>query len=330
MVCGGGYWRIRTLHDPPGGRAGHCLPLCPGVGDTTAIMAGTGKGAERGILFKRAEALETANKLDTIVLDKTGTITEGKPAVSDLVLDGDHMTEENLLKLAATVEQGSEHPLGKAIVKEAKARKIRLSTFDNFQSHGGLGVEAKISGQKVCVGKPKWFGTDILMSADGNIQQLQAQGKTVMVVTIDNRMVGLLAVADQIKYDSAEAIESLHRQHMQVIMLTGDNPQAADTIAKQVGIDEVHAEVRPEEKSLEVKKIMDRGRRVGMVGDGINDAPALAQADIGLAIGTGTDVAIETADVILASGSLQGIPRALAVSRQTVRTIRQNLSSVCI
>ncbi len=301
-------------------------PCALGLATPTAIMAGTGKGAEKGILFKRAEALETANKLDTIVLDKTGTITEGKPAVSDLVvLDGDHMTEENLLKLAATVEQGSEHPLGKAIVKEAKARKITLSTFDNFQSHGGLGVEATISGQKVCVGKPKWFGTDILMSADGNIQQLQAQGKTVMVVTIDNRMVGLLAVADQIKYDSAEAIESLHRQHMQVIMLTGDNPQAADTIAKQVGIDEVHAEVRPEEKSLEVKKIMDRGRRVGMVGDGINDAPALAQADIGMAIGTGTDVAIETADVILASGSLQGIPRAIAVSRQTVRTIRQNL-----
>ena len=301
-------------------------PCALGLATPTAIMAGTGKGAEKGILFKQAEALETANKLDTIVLDKTGTITEGKPAVSDLVvLSGDHMTEENLLKLAATVEQGSEHPLGKAIVKEAKARKIALSTFDNFQSYGGLGVEATISGQKARVGKPNWFDTDILMSADENIQQLQAQGKTVMVVTIDERMAGLLAVSDQIKPDSAKAIESLHRQQLQVIMLTGDNPKAAKTIAEQVGLDEIHAEVRPEEKSLEVKKIMERGRRVGMVGDGINDAPALAQADIGMAIGTGTDVAIETADVILASGSLQGIPRAIAVSRQTVRTIRQNL-----
>ena len=301
-------------------------PCALGLATPTAIMAGTGKGAEKGILFKQAEALETANKLDTIVLDKTGTITEGKPAVSDLVvLNGDHMTEENLLKLAATVEQGSEHPLGKAIVKEAKARKIALSTFDNFQSYGGLGVEATISGQKARVGKPNWFDTDILMSADENIQQLQAQGKTVMVVTIDERMAGLLAVSDQIKPDSAKAIESLHRQQLQVIMLTGDNPKAAKTIAEQVGLDEIHAEVRPEEKSLEVKKIMERGRRVGMVGDGINDAPALAQADIGMAIGTGTDVAIETADVILASGSLQGIPRAIAVSRQTVRTIRQNL-----
>ena len=301
-------------------------PCALGLATPTAIMAGTGKGAEKGILFKRAQALETATRLDTIVLDKTGTITKGKPVVSDVFASGaDPMTEENLLKLAASVEQGSEHPLGKAIVREAKTRDIALSLPDDFQSHGGFGVEATISGKKVRVGKPKWFDSEIKASAGGDIDRLQAQGKTVMVVTVEDRMVGLVAVSDPLKPDSAEAIESLHRQHMQVVMLTGDNPRTAATIAKQVGIDEVHAEVRPEEKSSEVKKIKDRGRLVGMVGDGINDAPALAQADVGMAIGTGTDVAIETADVILSSGSLKGIPRAIAVSRRTMRTIRQNL-----
>ena len=301
-------------------------PCALGLATPTAIMAGTGKGAEKGILFKRAEALENATKLDTIVLDKTGTITEGKPALSDLVaLDGDKMTEERLLTLAASVEQGSEHPLGKAIVREAKNRKIELMAPKNFQSHGGFGVEAMISGQKVRVGKPKWFGSDFLISADGHIQQLQEEGKTVMVVTTDDRMAGLIAVADQVKSDSQEAIESLHHQRMKVIMLTGDNPQTANTIADKVGIDEVYAEVRPEEKSQKVKDIRDENRKVGMVGDGINDAPALAQADVGLAIGTGTDIAIETADVILSSGSLRGIPRTIAVSRQTMRTVHQNL-----
>jgi len=301
-------------------------PCALGLATPTAIMAGTGKGAENGILFKRAEALETATKLDTIVLDKTGTITEGKPALSELVvLDGADMNEESLLQLAASAEQGSEHPLGKAIVREAKARKIALSDIDNFNAHGGFGVEATVSGKKVRVGKPKWFDSGVLMAANGHIERLQAQGKTVMVATLEDRIAGLLAVADQLKPDSAEAIKSLHRQHLRVVMLTGDNPKTAKTIAEQVGIDEVHAEVRPEEKSSEVKKIKDSGRRVGMVGDGINDAPALAQADVGMAIGTGTDVAIETADVILSSGSLKGIPRTIAVSRQTMRTIHQNL-----
>jgi Cu+-exporting ATPase len=301
-------------------------PCALGLATPTAIMAGTGKGAENGILFKRAEALENATKLDTIVLDKTGTITVGKPALSDVVvLDGDRMTEKSILQLAASVEQGSEHPLGKAIVREAKAQAIDLSDIDGFSAQGGFGVEATISGKKVRVGKPKWFDSDMLNTADGNIDRLQAQGKTVMVVTLEDRMAGLLAVADQLKSDSAEAIESLHRQRLHVVMLTGDNPKTAKIIAEQVGIDEVHAEVRPEEKSSEVKTIKDSGRRVGMVGDGINDAPALAQADVGMAIGTGTDVAIETADVILSSGSLKGIPRTISVSRQTMRTIRQNL-----
>jgi Cu+-exporting ATPase len=289
-------------------------------------MAGTGKGSEKGILFKRAEALEAATKLDTIVLDKTGTITEGKPTVSDMrVLGGGHMTEEGLLQLAASVEQGSEHPLGKAIVREARKRNIVLSALDNFQSYGGFGVEATISGKKVRVGKPKWFDADLLSAANADIARLQAQGKTVMVVTDEEHIMGLVAMADLLKSDSVEAIQSLHHQHMQVVMLTGDNFQTAETIAEQVGIDDVHAEVRPEAKSSEVQKIKDSGRRVGMVGDGINDAPALAQADVGMAIGTGTDVAIETADVILSSGSLKGVPLTIAVSRRTMRTIRQNL-----
>ncbi|MBU4317482.1 MAG: heavy metal translocating P-type ATPase [Proteobacteria bacterium] len=301
-------------------------PCALGLATPTAIMAGTGKGAENGILFKRADALENATKLDTIVLDKTGTITEGKPALTDLVvLDGSHLSKESLLKLAASVEQGSEHPLGKAIVKEAKSQKIMLSTPENFQSHSGFGVEAKISGQKVRVGKPKWFEDAALTSANDHIQRLEAEGKTVMVVESNTQMVGLLALADQVKADSKEAIENLHHQGLKVVMLTGDNARAARTISDQVGIDEFYAEVRPEEKSSKVKQIMDQGRMTGMVGDGINDAPALAQADVGMAIGTGTDVAIEAADVILSSGSLKGIPRSIDVSRKTVRTIHQNL-----
>jgi len=301
-------------------------PCALGLATPTAIMAGTGKGAEKGILFKKAEALENATRLDTIVLDKTGTITEGKPTLADLVaLDGDNMTEENLLTLAASVEQGSEHPLGKAIAREAKERNIALSAPENFQSHGGYGVQAMIAGKKVRVGKPKWFDDDFLLAAGDHIQRLQGEGKTVMVVEQESRMAGLLAVADRVKADSQEAIKSLHHQHLKVVMLTGDNIQTAKTIADEVGIDEVYAEVHPGQKSSKVKEIMDEGRKVGMVGDGINDAPALAQADVGLAIGTGTDIAIETADVILSSGSLLGIPRTIAVSRQTMRTVRQNL-----
>ncbi len=301
-------------------------PCALGLATPTAIMAGTGKGAEKGILFKKAEALETATKLDTIVLDKTGTITEGKPSVVDLLaLNGLPGAEQELLRLAAAVEQGSEHPLGKAIVTEARKRGLDLPETEEFLASGGFGVQAVVGGQNIRVGKPKWFEGSELSGADGHIERLQAEGKTVMVVSRDNRLAGLVAVADQLKSDSAEAIASLHRQRMQVVMLTGDNPQTARSIADQVGIDAIFAEVRPDEKSLKIRELQDNGQRVGMVGDGINDAPALAQADVGLAIGTGTDVAIETADVILSSGSLKGIPRAIAVSRRTMRAVRQNL-----
>ncbi len=301
-------------------------PCALGLATPTAIMAGTGKGAEKGILFKRAEALEKATALDTVILDKTGTITQGKPAVADVIAaDGAGLTEQELLRLAASAEQGSEHPLGKAIVNEAGSRSLTLSEPEQFKAHGGFGVEARIGAAHVRVGKPKWFEGDLADTHRKEIRHLQEQGKTVMVATLDGRVAGLIAVADRLKDDSKEAIDELHRQGLKVVMLTGDNPQTAKTIAGQVGIDEFFAEVRPEDKSSKVKEVQAAGRMVGMVGDGINDAPALARADVGLAIGTGTDVAIETADVILSSGSLKGIPRAIAVSRSTMRTVRQNL-----
>ena len=303
-------------------------PCALGLATPTAIMAGTGKGAERGILFKNSEALEMATKLDTIVLDKTGTITIGKPAVVDIIpLEPQCKTAKDLLKLGASVERGSEHPLGKAIVRHALSEKVPLSAPEEFKASGGLGVQGRIDAEMVMVGKPDWFkalGIDIDLAAD-RIRQLQSQGKTVMLVARQNRLCGLLAVSDELKPDSSEAIQELHRQHLKVVMLTGDNLQTAQAIGKQVHIDDIFSEVKPDEKSSKVKELQDKGKRVGMVGDGINDAPALAQADVGLAIGTGTDVAIETADVILSSGSLTGVSRAIRLSRATMNTIRENL-----
>jgi Cu+-exporting ATPase len=303
-------------------------PCALGLATPTAIMAGTGKGAEKGILFKSSQALETATKLDTIVLDKTGTITLGKPMVVDVIpVKPQCETQEALLRLAASVEKGSEHPLGKAIVSEAKTRKLDLLEIQDFEAAGGSGVQAAVGGKRVMVGKPKWFqesGTD-LRTAEEQIDTLQSQGKTVMVVVKGNALCGLISVSDTLKPESKDAIQQLHDQHLKVAMLTGDNQQTARSIASQVNIDDVLAEVRPEEKSSKVKELQQNGARVGMVGDGINDAPALAQADVGLAIGTGTDVAIETAGVILASGSLSGVPRTIQLSRATMRTIKQNL-----
>jgi Cu+-exporting ATPase len=303
-------------------------PCALGLATPTAIMAGTGKGAEKGILFKKSESLEMATKLDTIVLDKTGTITMGKPAIVDIIpLDSSFAGEDQLLKLAASVEKGSEHPLGKAIVNEAQTRGIDLWEPENFKASGGLGVEARIEGKFVKMGKPKWFidtGTDI-ESANDEIHRLQAEGKTVMVLVKENMLCGLVAVSDSLKPESKTAVEQLHDQNLKVVMLTGDNFQTARAIASKVSIDEVFAEVRPEEKSSKIKELQKNGEKIGMVGDGINDAPALAQADVGLAIGTGTDVAIETADVILSSGSLNGVSRAIKISRATMSTIKQNL-----
>jgi Cu+-exporting ATPase len=303
-------------------------PCALGLATPTAIMAGTGKGAEQGILFKNSEALETATKLDTVVVDKTGTITLGKPQVVDVVAsDRDVKGEEELLKMAASAEKGSEHPLGRAIVAEAEKRGISLFDPLSFRASRGLGVQAELNGQEVYVGKPDWFaelGLDVETEKE-EIDRLQNQGKTVMVVAVGKKISGLIAVADQEKPDSMEAIDALHKQDLRVIMLTGDNAQTAQAIASKMKIDEVFAGVRPEEKSLKIRELQEKGRKVGMVGDGINDAPALAQADVGLAIGTGTDVAIESGGVILASGSLTGVPKAIRLSRATMRTIRQNL-----
>jgi Cu+-exporting ATPase len=303
-------------------------PCALGLATPTAIMAGTGKGAEKGVLFKRSDALETATKLNTIVLDKTGTITMGKPAVVDIIpFDTDFENEDQLLKLAGSVEKGSEHPLGKAIVNEANKRGIDLWEPENFKALRGIGVEARIQGKRVKMGKPKWFhSTEIdIEHAKTKIDQLQAQGKTVMILAREDKLCGIVAVSDTLKPESKAAIEQLHAQHLKVVMLTGDNLQTARAIASEVNIDEIFAEVRPEEKSFKVKELQEKGEKTGMVGDGINDAPALAQADVGMAIGTGTDVAIETGDVILSGGSLTGVSRAIRISRATMATIKQNL-----
>ncbi|MCK5722509.1 MAG: copper-translocating P-type ATPase, partial [Gammaproteobacteria bacterium] len=303
-------------------------PCALGLATPTAIMAGTGKGAEKGILFKNSEALEMATKLDTIVLDKTGTITMGKPSVVNVIVsDSLIKNEDDLLRLGASVERGSEHPLGLAMVKEAEKKGIDLSEPEGFRALRGLGVQAKINGQDVLVGKPNWFDEmelDLLDAKD-QIRSLQDEGKTVMLVVVDKKLAGLIAVADTVKPESEEAIGRLHEHNLKVVMLTGDNIQTAGAIASEVNIDEIVAEVRPEEKSAKIKDLQDKGAKVGMVGDGVNDAPALAQADVGLAIGTGTDVAIESGDVILASGNLTGVSKAINLSRATMGTVRQNL-----
>ncbi len=303
-------------------------PCALGLATPTAIMAGTGKAAERGILFKNSEALETATKLDGVVLDKTGTITVGKPAVIDIIpIEPECSSAKDLLKLGASVEKGSEHPLGKAIVRHAKSQGLTLAAPQEFKAHGGQGVQANINGHAVVVGKPEWF-KELKVSVGSvseQIQQLQSQGKTVMVVAQNNRLCGMITVSDELKTDSKEAIREMLDQGLNVVMLTGDNLATAQTIGDQVHIDDIIAEVKPDEKSSKVKQLQENGKRIGMVGDGINDAPALAQADVGLAIGSGTDVAIETADVILSSGSLRGVPRAIRLSRATMKTIKQNL-----
>lgn len=304
-------------------------PCALGLATPTAIMAGTGKGAERGILFKNSRALEDATRLSTVVLDKTGTITEGKPVVTDLVPDTSNgVTENELMILAASVEKGSEHPLARAVVKKAEASGLTLISPQAFKAHGGDGVKAQVKGRLIKVGKPNWFERRsglISTAMDERISAFQAQGKTVMVAGETDRLLGLICVSDRIKVDSPAAIAKLKKRGLETIMLTGDNRQAAETIAGQAGVDHVEADVQPEDKASRVKTLQEAGKTVAMVGDGINDAPALARADVGFAIGTGTDVAIETADVILVAGSLSGVPRAIALSRATMTTIRQNL-----
>jgi Cu+-exporting ATPase len=304
-------------------------PCALGLATPTAIMAGTGKGAEKGMLFKNSEALETATKLNAIVLDKTGTITMGKPSVVNIKnFDAIIRNEEELLMLAASVERGSEHPVGRAIVKEAEQRGIELFEPEAFKATRGQGVQGRVNGREIRVGKPDWCDDMSEVNQEEAKAQtcaLQDEGKTVMNVMVDGKLAGLIAVADTLKPESKQAIGELQKLKLQVVMITGDNKQTAKAIASEVDIDEIFAEVKPEEKSAKIKELQERGKRVGMVGDGINDAPALAQADVGVAIGTGTDVAIETGDVILASGSLLGVSKAIELSRATMRTIKENL-----
>ena len=301
-------------------------PCALGLATPTAIMVGTGKGAEYGVLIKSGDALEEAKKIQTIVFDKTGTITEGKPTVTDLmVVQG--ISEEELLRLAAAAEQGSEHPLGEAIVESAKTRKLELPKATDFEALSGFGISANIEGQTLYLGNSKWMAQQGIEVGDfeQKAQALAAQGKTPMYVGQEQQLLGLIAVADTIKETSREAIALLHEMGIETIMLTGDNQLTAQAIAKQVGIDRVLSDVLPEDKAREVKKLQEAGRHVAMVGDGINDAPALAQAHIGLAIGNGTDVAIESADIVLMRNRLTDVATAIQLSRATIRNIQQNL-----
>jgi len=301
-------------------------PCALGLATPTAIMAGTGKGAEKGILFRNSAALEISSGLDTIVLDKTGTITIGKPSVVKIISFDSSLTEEDVLRLGASVEKGSEHPLGRAVVTEAERRGLSLIPLEGFKAFKGAGVRAIIEGREMLLGKPGWIedmGAKTGAVRD-EIRSLQDKGSSVMILA-SGTVKGLIAVSDIIKPESPKAIEDLHEEGMRVAMLTGDNAGAAEYIAGETHIDDVYSELTPEEKTRKIKELRDAGKRVAMIGDGINDAPALAMADVGMAIGTGTDIAIESGDVILVSGDLKGISKAVRLSKATMKTIRQNL-----
>ncbi len=300
-------------------------PCALGLATPTSVMVGTGKGAESGILIRSGEALEKAHRINTIILDKTGTLTKGAPEVTDIIPHG--IKTEELLSYAASGEKGSEHPLAEAIVNRAKEEGVGIYDLEDFDAMPGHGIEAGIKGKRLLIGNIRLMeaeGVDI-SRARGEIERLSDEGKTGILVALDGVIAGIIAVADQLKENSIPVVKSLEGLGIEVIMLTGDNRRTAEAIAKVAGIKRVFAEVLPEDKAAHVKKLQDEGRIVGMVGDGINDAPALAQADVGIAIGTGTDVAMEAADITLISGSLNGIVTAMALSRATIRNIRQNL-----
>ncbi|MBZ0315238.1 MAG: heavy metal translocating P-type ATPase [Anaerolineae bacterium] len=303
-------------------------PCAMGLATPTAIMVGMGKGAENGILFKNSESLERAHKLSAMVLDKTGTLTKGEPSVTNIVTNQrSPLNPEQLLILAASAERGSEHPLGESIVRAAQEGGLSLYQPQQFEAITGQGIYAKVEGQVVLVGNAKlMLGYGVhLDDMKSEVEKLQLEAKTAMWVAVDGQVAGIIAVADTIKEGSIEAVQLMHNLGITVVMMTGDNRGTAEAIAREVGIERIFAEVKPEEKAAYVQKLQDEGYLVGMVGDGINDAPALAQADVGIAIGTGTDVAIEASDVTLISGDLRGVTRAIKLSKGTMRTIRENL-----
>ena len=300
-------------------------PCALGLATPTAIMVGTGKGAENGILIKSGEALESTQNLNTVVFDKTGTITEGKPKVTNIICE--NISKDELLLLAASAEKASEHPLGEAIVKDAKEKKLKLKTVSDFESIPGKGIKCSIENKKILLGNYK-------LMKDKNInlknlletsEELASKGKTPMFIAINEKIAGIIAVSDTVKETSKKAIETLQKMGLEVVMLTGDNVKTAKAIAKEVGVDRVIAEVLPQEKAEKIKSLQDEGKKVAMVGDGINDAPALAIADIGMAIGSGTDIAIESADIVLMRSDILQVVGALQLSRQTMKNIKENL-----
>ena len=300
-------------------------PCALGLATPTAIMVGTGKGADNGILIKSGEALETAHKLDTIVFDKTGTITKGKPKLTDISVYG-NIDENEVLKLAASAEKDSEHPLGMAIVEEALKRDLSLYNISDFQAVPGHGLECTIEDKKILIGNIKHMkDNNIELSGEVAANKYAQDGKTPMYIAYDGKQIGVIAVADTIKKTSINAIKKLKSMGLETIMITGDNEKTAKAIGRQVGIDNVLYEVLPSDKAKEVEKLMSNGKKVGMVGDGINDAPALAMADVGMAIGSGTDVAIESADIVLIKSSIDAVAVAIDLSNKTVRNIKQNL-----
>jgi Cu+-exporting ATPase len=300
-------------------------PCALGLATPMSIMVGTGHGARHGVLVKKAEALEILEKVNTIVVDKTGTLTEGKPRLQNVVaLNG--MGEKEILKFSASLEKSSEHPLAEAIIKGAAEQNVELSKVENFESVTGKGILGTIDGKRVLLGNAKLMeenGIDFL--PDGQADKLRAAGQTVMFIAVDGKSAGLIGVADTIKESAKEAINELHRQKIEVVMMTGDNAKTAEAVAKTLGIDKVFADVLPEQKAEKVKELQAQGRIVAMAGDGVNDAPALAQAEVGIAMGTGTDVAMESADITLLKGDLRGILRAKKLSEATMKNIRQNL-----
>lgn len=300
-------------------------PCALGLATPTAIMVGTGKGAENGVLIKSGGALETAHKIETIVFDKTGTITEGNPKVTNIITLGNYK-EEELVQIAASAEKGSEHPLGEAIVREAEEKNISLLNLDKFYAIPGHGIKVEMKDKKIYLGNEKLMkDKNIDISLKEESDKLADEGKTPMYMAVNDKLEGIIAVADVVKESSKKAIDTLHKMGIEVAMITGDNKKTASAIAKQVGIDVVLAEVLPEDKANEVKKLQGKNKVVAMVGDGINDAPALAQADIGIAIGSGTDVAMESADIVLMRSDLVDVATAIKLSKSTIRNIKQNL-----